>query len=301
MLYHYVGDDAPPTMRDSAVPAGLFREQIAALRKRYHFLTWPEYRQVMQDKKEAKRTLLLTFDDGFAASWQAVQELASTLGIPSVFFVNTRTLDNAYLPWHMQFYFLRREAGEKFLEPLWKSVGKPPSAADARGHLHRQFSVGAVAGPIEDGMKAYGMSPSDVAQRDRLFMASADLKNRGDLIEIGNHSHSHYILSKLSDEELDADFRSSHEALKQTLGVGPDCLAYPFGDPRVHFDSRCLDHLRRVDAYPHIFSAGPSPHDPAIQGYERHRSSFERIDPCDAAATASEVSPRFLQRWLAGK
>lgn len=301
MLYHYVGDDAPPTMRDSAVSLGFFRDQIAALRKRYHFLSWPEYRQVMEDRTEAKGTLLLTFDDGFRASWQAVQELASVHGIPSVFFVNTRTLDNEYLPWHMQFYFLRREAGEKFLEPLWKSIGEPPSPGETRSHLHRQFSIESVVAPIEEGLKAYGMSPADVARRDSLFMASADLKNRGDLIEIGNHSHSHYILSRLSDEELDADLRASHEALKRLLDVAPECFAYPFGDPRVHFDARCLARLRRVDAYPHIFSAGPNPHDPSIQDYERNRISFEMIDPREAAASASEVSPRYLLKWIAGR
>ena len=103
------------------------------------------------------------------------------------------------------------------------------------------------------------------------------------------------------DEELDADLRTSHDALTRLLGVAPDCFAYPFGDPRVHFDPRCLEHLRRVDAYPHIFSAGPNPHDPAIHDYERNRTSFETIHPAEAAATASEVSPRYLRKWLAGK
>lgn len=301
LLYHLVGDDAPPFLRECAVGRSRFLEQILTLAKRYRFLAWPEYKQVLSDPIEAKGTLLLTFDDGFQSSWKMVQDLASDHGIPSVFFVNTRTLDNQYLPWHQQFYFLKRVAGEQFLQPLWNSIGSPASPNAERQHCHDHFSLNDVVAPIEEGLAKFGMKPAEVAQRSGLFMPSADLARRGDLIEIGNHSHSHYILSKLSDQELDEDLSLSHTFLAGRLGAAPEAFAYPFGEAGFHFNGRCLEHLRRIGAYPHVFSATGSPHNPALQDYEQNRTSFETQDPQDVIATASSVSPRYLLKWLGNR
>jgi hypothetical protein len=136
------------------------------------------------------------------------------------------------------------------LEVLSQSVPLPPAAA--RKRCHEGFSLRTVVEPIEEGLAKFGMTPTEFALRYRLYVADADISKRSDLIEIGNHPHSHYILSKLNDGELDEDLRCSHEILKNVLGESPEAFAYPFGVPQTHFDERCSRSLRPITLSLHL-------------------------------------------------
>jgi peptidoglycan/xylan/chitin deacetylase (PgdA/CDA1 family) len=300
IFYHYIGDGFPPFFRQTAVSKNVFFEQISALRRRYHFLSWQEYKEALASPREAKRSILLTFDDGFQSSWAMVQELANEHQIPSVFFVNTRVLDNADTPWMTQYYFLRSETNGRFLEPLWKSIsdGVPLSQEAARKRCHERFSLAGVVEPIKEGLAKFGMTPAELAQHYRLYIASTDISKQNDLIEIGNHSHSHYILSKLSDSELDNDLRSSHEILKRILGKEPECFAYPFGIPGMHFDERCLHRLRAISYYPYIFSGADGPSSEASALNEIGRICLDNVGQREVVGTVAKITPRTLKNWV---
>ena len=65
------------------------------------------------------------------------------------------------------------------------------------------------------------------------------IRQGNDLIEIGNHSHSHHILSKLTSAELEEDLRISHRLLQEPMHREPEAFAYPFGIPGEHFNLEC--------------------------------------------------------------
>lgn len=56
--------------------------------------------------------------------------------------------------------------------------------------------------------------------------------------EIGSHTHTHPHLTTLSDDELDLEFKKSHDILRPF-----DCctLAYPYGE----YDERIVDHAKK--------------------------------------------------------
>ena len=47
--------------------------------------------------------------------------------------------------------------------------------------------------------------------------------------EIGNHSHTHRLLSKLSDAEIISDLRRCHDAIGRAAGVRPRTMRPPYG------------------------------------------------------------------------
>jgi peptidoglycan/xylan/chitin deacetylase (PgdA/CDA1 family) len=301
IFYHYVGNDAPFFLADMAVPTDVFLEQISALRSRYRFLTWEEYKQALASPNGATRCLLLTFDDGFASTWSTMSTLAREQEIPSVFFLNTRVLDNAYAPWPIQYYFLRGQANGKFLEPLWKSIssGQVLSAVATRSRCHECFSLESVVTPIEEGLANFGLTPAELAEQYRLYVGGGDVRNRNPLIDIGNHSHSHYILSRLSDSELNDDLQTSHKLLVEVLGGQPDCFAYPFGIPGEHCNERCLRTLRSIGPYPFIFSGQDTVGRPSNFN-DIGRICLDAVGTTDVVATAAKVTPRALKTWLIG-
>jgi peptidoglycan/xylan/chitin deacetylase (PgdA/CDA1 family) len=302
IFYHYVGNEAPSFVTDIAVGRDIFLQHVSVLRRHYRFLTWPEYKDALASPKDAKRCLLLTFDDGFASTWSTMNDLATEEGIPSVFFVNTRVFDNAYAPWTIQYYFLREQANGRFLDPLWKSIsnGAAMSTAATRRRCHARFSLRNVVEPIEEGLAKFGLTPAELAQRYRLYVDAADVRKRNHLVAIGNHSHSHYILSKLSDEELEHDLRASHEFLLQLLGADPDCFAYPFGVPGEHFNERSLSALRSIGRYPYILSAIDTIAGPSDRN-NIGRACFDKLKPGEVVGATAKITPRALKQWIFGR
>jgi peptidoglycan/xylan/chitin deacetylase (PgdA/CDA1 family) len=278
----------------------LFYEHIATLRKRYRFLNWSEYKEALQHPSEAKHCVLLTFDDGFQSSWSALSDLAAKHEIPALFFVNTSALDNACAPWHVQYQFLRSQSGQELLEPLWKSIsdGKPLLPPMARKRMHECFSLRNVVEPLEEGMAKAGMSPAELAQQYQLYVSSSEIRQGNDLIEIGNHSHSHYILSKLTPPELDEDLRTSHRILHNLKHREPEAFAYPFGIPGEHFNLACANALRRLAPYPYIFSAtDTSLQSDSVPG-ELGRICLDKVPLSQAIGSTAKVTPRGLKKWL---
>jgi peptidoglycan/xylan/chitin deacetylase (PgdA/CDA1 family) len=71
-------------------------------------------------------------------------------------------------------------------------------------------------------------------------------------IEFGAHTCTHPDLTRLSDDQIEAEVRDSRVILEQALGIPVPRFSYPYGryDRRVrgivkrHFDSACSDRLR---------------------------------------------------------
>lgn len=300
ICYHYVGDEPSFFVGATALPNEIFVEQILCLKRRYRFLTWQEYKEALSSPRKARRSVLLTFDDGFRSSWDAARQLVDEHRVPAVFFLNTRVLDNAYAPWMTRSYFLRSQGGGKFLQPLWDSIsgGTPLSPEAARKRCHECFSLAGVVQPIEKALARFGMTPAELADSCQLYIRSTDIQQRSKLIEIGNHSHSHYILSKLSSTDLDKDLRSSHQILKELSGTDTESFAYPFGIPGANFNERCLRILHGVSPYPYIFSAVDGVPLANLKWTEKGRVCLDDVQVRDVVGTVAKVTPRTLKAWL---
>lgn len=302
LINHHVGDKVPPVVGSGSIKSKLFQQQIQFLKRRYRFLSWEEYKQITPLSAEATGTILLTFDDGFRESWLAAEELASQ-GIGSLFLINTRSVDNAYVPFIGQFYFLSKKENGKFLIPLWKSLsrGQRRPFAETRRLCFEEFGLEKVVGPLEEGLAGFGISSAELAHQYDIFISLEQIRRKSSLVEIGNHSHSHYVLSHLKKAEILEDYQLSTTLLQKMLGAVPECFAYPFGVPGIHFNEECLRLLRTTGGYPYIFAAssdhGAHPGAP----YEIDRISISGTRESQILGAASQVSPRQCWRWIASR
>jgi peptidoglycan/xylan/chitin deacetylase (PgdA/CDA1 family) len=65
-----------------------------------------------------------------------------------------------------------------------------------------------------------------------------------DVTHIGAHSHTHPIMSMLTEEELDVEVATCREKIRSATGMTPRWFAYPNGRAR-DFDDRSRGALRR--------------------------------------------------------
>lgn len=306
LLYHLVSDGAPDFLGHAAISQRLFYEHVEVLRKRYRFIDWDEYRALSAKPAEARGTVLLTWDDGFRDSFDVAKALADEKGIPSVIFLNTRVIENAYAPWMIQLYYLMATDHGKFLPSLWKrmNIPEPPSQDQIRALCHDRFSIKGVVLPIEETLAEAGLSPEELARRENLFVSFADLEKSPEGISYGDHSHSHYILSKLSESELRDELAAGKEVFEKRIGRTPGSFAYPFGVTGEHFDKRCLAAVRRETGIQYIFSA--SPQAARLLPGEINRACLEPFKESqrlerDLRLQVSSVSPSVLLRALGAK
>ena len=104
-----------------------------------------------------------------------------------------------------------------------------------------------------------GYSPRSLAAHLDMFVSSSNLRARPCDITIGNHTHHHYPLGRLSDHELKSEIVGCHRILSELLRKPPNVFAYPFGVPNdKYFDERGKRTLEEIGSYQCIFSNAPS-------------------------------------------
>ena len=85
------------------------------------------------------------------------------------------------------------------------------------------FVVTGRVGATSDWDRDVGEPPRDLMDWPQLV----DLHRRG--FEIASHTHTHRVLTSLSDKEAAHEFGESRRLLAERIGVPPDLVAYPRG------------------------------------------------------------------------
>jgi peptidoglycan/xylan/chitin deacetylase (PgdA/CDA1 family) len=206
-------------------------------------------RRLRSPEPLAEDLVAVTFDDGYADNAELAWPLVEGHGATATVFVTTGFLDG---------------------EPLWFDVARqclralesaPPRAArhlteDLRRSLPGWRTSLGVSWTV-NRMKRLG-----TRERERLVSRMLDLAlSEGGLArpmtweqaraihraggEIGAHTISHPILSKLDRAAQEKEIRGSRERVAEELGVEPSSFAYPNGSRR-DFDAATLDLVARA-------------------------------------------------------
>jgi hypothetical protein len=87
------------------------------------------------------------------------------------------------------------------------------------------------------------VSPASLS-RSRQMLDWNDVRAVLDITHIGGHSHSHPILSAVTDDQLDVEVATCRDRIASETGSRPRWFAYPNGRAR-DFDGRTRAALRR--------------------------------------------------------
>jgi peptidoglycan/xylan/chitin deacetylase (PgdA/CDA1 family) len=86
----------------------------------------------------------------------------------------------------------------------------------------------------------FGCRTDDVVPLD--WAQIRELRASG--MDIGSHTYSHPNLARLSPAEAEDELRTSRDLISDRLGCAIDLFAYPFGKPKVHFNSITTEVVR---------------------------------------------------------
>jgi len=237
LLYHRVTPGQPAEGGMSVSPAA-FDEHLSALRARFRPLHLAELVQALTDRVLPRRSVVITFDDGYVDNLTEAKPLLERHGVPATVFVVSGYVGSGQRFW---------------MDELWRICLAPPRLPDRLelkvGGETRTWRVPAGAGRrdlyrmLRDTLGSLGQQERDelltelgawggAGPPDAAETLDADQLRQladGELIEIGAHTMTHPFLPSVPRKRQLEEIRGSVRQLEELLDRDIRLFSYPFG------------------------------------------------------------------------
>ncbi len=196
------------------------------------------------NKQPSKKTIALTFDDGYTNNFTHALPLLKKHNIPATFYLISRGLtDNEYYVWPDIIDLIQREVKANIVldvgtfkypgffcyELKMSLVDFLKSAGTKREKYIFELSL---KYPVYKQIAEKYPQLIEVIRKDSF----AEYANEP-LIEYGSHTHTHYNLEYLTDEECERELMQSKIIISDCAGKYPISLAFPDGS----YSKRTID------------------------------------------------------------
>jgi peptidoglycan/xylan/chitin deacetylase (PgdA/CDA1 family) len=231
---------------------------LAWLARRYDVVPLAEGFRRIESGSGSRSIAVLTMDDGYRDNRTHLLPILARLGVGATVYVETRPLDERRANWtHKLFHCLEAMGPEAFVLRYTEIAHADetgsillnqlvPHGQATTYHIKRvlKYEVDpAVRDQALDRLFAE-LGGSDRDLTDALYMTWDDVRVLRDAgVEVGGHTVSHAILSKLEPDAQQREIQGCARALQAALGAAPASFAYPFGRAW-DFDARSAEAAR---------------------------------------------------------
>jgi peptidoglycan/xylan/chitin deacetylase (PgdA/CDA1 family) len=251
--YHRIGDG-----RQSVLDRGLFSATPEAFDRQLrwlkaHFDVISTRDVILALRAPRGRHVLVTFDDGYSDNHASALPILRSHGVPAVFFVTSGFVGRGRMAWWDEIAWMVRSSRRPGVDlPGWLPAAFPfdePAREGAVRKLlgvYKGLPVARTDGFLEAiaAATASGRHPGTEASSPWMTWDMVrELRAAG--MEVGGHTVSHQVLSRMSPEAQWAEISGCLRRLEQELGVPVRTFSYPVGQ-RDSFDLATLDGLRRA-------------------------------------------------------
>ncbi|MEN6445515.1 MAG: polysaccharide deacetylase family protein [Candidatus Cloacimonas sp.] len=230
VLYYHIVADSFPEIYPKGITVARFFDQIKKLKEwGYHFRPLSETLNHPQRNRFARKDIVLTFDDGFAANYPSLMYLLTELKIKPTLFLIGKCIDNRELAWNHKLILIKQYCStEKINKAIKKYL---PNAT-----ITTFFSSVTMADKdnITDLLwqEIMPFSEKEFLEKNKPFLSLSQLNslvNAG--IELGIHSWSHPDFGRLTFSEAFTEIDKCYSAMKESGLPCQNYFAYPYGRP----------------------------------------------------------------------
>ncbi len=224
------GADERPLYR-LGVAEGVLRAQLALLARRGLAPVTVSQGLARLASGEPRRTVAMSFDDGYADNTRRALPLLAAAGARATFFLTAGLIEERCAPWWDELAHLLVASRVARFEHEGRSHGLADQAGRGRAlrALLPAFRVAppaqrALLGDLAGRLGVPDAAPCELATWEEC----AALRAAG--MELGAHTLTHPFLSTLPAPEQAAEIGGSFDLIARRLGERPRGLAYPGGD-----------------------------------------------------------------------
>ncbi len=238
--YHRIGSIDGNQLDDGVISAtgDEFRTQIRYLRDHFELPGLDELIGIADARFAIRRsTALITFDDGYRDNFEEAFPILREMGVPATFFIATSYIQEPRLPWWDHIAYIVKTTRRDVIRLDYPA----PLSIDLR-HSTRSQALQQILNLYKHavdvreadflrhlGATARVEADSKDLGRD-LFMSWSQIRRLSqEGMSIGSHTHSHRILSSLTEADQRNELSLSKRILEAELGQPINAIAYPVG------------------------------------------------------------------------
>ena len=173
------------------------------LKRKFTFITPDELIEIKQGRKNIKRPIWLSFDDGWRGNYTNIYPVLENYKIPGTFFISTRPIENGMFWWEMA-KRSKLNLGIESLDVLWDIPNKLRRDIIDKIDYRTEF-------------------------RDSLTVNELKIMSMSKFITIGNHTDDHVICTKCEKKELIDEISKANKKLLSWTGKKTKYFAFPGG------------------------------------------------------------------------
>jgi peptidoglycan/xylan/chitin deacetylase (PgdA/CDA1 family) len=271
LLYHRVAE-LPSDPQLLSVTPQHFADQLEILRKQYRPIS------LQKTDKPLRRSVVVTFDDGYADNLWNAKPLLERYDVPAAVFVTTGYVGQDREFWwdQLETLLLERKRLPEMLQlninggiRQWELGTSANYDEDAYNHYRswnvsekndpspRQFvyrSLHQLLRPMPEReqrkvlnqLRDLASAPSSSPSTSRPLSSAEVIElDKGGLVEVGSHTVTHPVLSSLSSETQSSEIEHSKTDLEEMLGRPVTSFAYPYGT-RSDYSQETVAAIRRA-------------------------------------------------------
>lgn len=231
LLYHRVNDEDDPFF--PALRVEHFRAQLEHLASSYRVEPLETVLQWVGAGAPGPARVALTIDDGYPDTAECVLPELERLGLPATLLLSTGPPEDGTPLWtdRTRWLFKHTERAELDLESFGLptlSLDEPEARLQSLGLLVAHMKglgpdgVDELLAHLERVLGPVGPGPRTISwDHARRLVAGG--------VRIGAHTHRHYIMSRLDEEQLRSEIATSVRLIEKRLGTTVTSFAYPNG------------------------------------------------------------------------
>ncbi|MFK3739424.1 polysaccharide deacetylase family protein [Massilia sp. TN1-12] len=287
---------APDPLLDGEPNVETFEWQMRLLSECFNVLPLHDAIQLLDSARMPARAVAITFDDGYRSIHDLALPVLAKYGLPATVFVTTGHMSEKGSMWNDMILEAVRRLPDGALDLRALGLERyPMGSAEERKRTARQLTERCkyMSLPARAEFTDHLQTLAGVPLRQDLMLDNDMLRTlAANRIEIGGHTVSHPILTRLDDEAARREIADNKRQLEEVIGRPVRLFAYPNGKRGQDYDAR---HAQMVaDAgYAAAFTTAPGAATRRDPRYELPRSRPWDDTPLMFAAR--------LLHWLHGK
>lgn len=238
LAYHGFRDGLPDI--DMFLAPAIFRDQMRYLRREFDVISLSDFVGTREQNAAARRdTAVVTMDDGYRDNFTVALPICRELRMPMTVFVTTDCVELQRPTFVAALILVLDRTARSTLELHELGLGTVSLASRAAREsvirsvdtLAKSMDADAQQQLLRRVAQAAGVDLGAVLEQPLMLSWQQVKAMREDGMEIGAHSRSHAMLSRLSDDEVVEEIRGSLADVARALGEPVELFAYPYGGP----------------------------------------------------------------------
>jgi peptidoglycan/xylan/chitin deacetylase (PgdA/CDA1 family) len=255
LMYHSVLPD-PAVQADSL--GGIihseveFRAQMELLAREFHPLSLDDIvKRFHAGEDLPKRSVVVTFDDGYADNYEVAMPILDQFSISAVFYATVDCVENRKLPWPSRLRFAFRNtkltAWSDALSKSWNLCDQPHRE---EAYLAACDACCQLSGPAQEEF----VKRIEQALQTCLPVESGSLMMTYDQLRglvlhghiVGSHTMTHPNMAQLRQEEAHRELAESKRQLELRLGMRINHFSYPCPALSPHWSEQTVEQSRAL-------------------------------------------------------